>query len=419
MGPSIIFDKSTLQSLSVDEAVWLDHFFLSNITPLFFVETLADLEKQIRGGRTPEQVVGNLAEKTPVHHGGASMFHAAICLAELIGRAIPLDGRIVVGNPKEIRAGTQKAVFFEEAPEVRALRRWEQGEFLTVERMFAKGWRTMLTATDLRAQALNVKTLSGGRHRARDFAEAKSWVDRAFELDGQRYYALKSALDLLQLSDSFCRRIVARWKREGMPKLSSFAPYTAHVLGVELFFQIALGSDLISPDRPSNRTDITYLHYLPFCIVFTSNDRLHERTAPLFLRPEQTFVKGTELKADFARLDAYYAALPEKERSQGVWRFAKHPPIEGDFLTTRLWDSLGRKWRQRVIEPEARTPEQDEMIMQRLRPLLDAKREAVSDSSIDLEQMDQLIIERRVPISRGKWRILPPGVEAIKGKDGR
>ena len=43
MGPIIIFDKSTLECLNPDEAVWLDQFFNSNITPLFYIETLADL----------------------------------------------------------------------------------------------------------------------------------------------------------------------------------------------------------------------------------------------------------------------------------------------------------------------------------------------------------------------------------------
>jgi hypothetical protein len=46
-GPILIFDKSTLESLSVDEAVLMDNFYLSNITPIFFVECLADLEKKM------------------------------------------------------------------------------------------------------------------------------------------------------------------------------------------------------------------------------------------------------------------------------------------------------------------------------------------------------------------------------------
>src|SRR3989304_136700 len=50
LGPITIYDKSTLESLSVDEAVWFSNFYRANITPLFFVETLADLEKEVAKG---------------------------------------------------------------------------------------------------------------------------------------------------------------------------------------------------------------------------------------------------------------------------------------------------------------------------------------------------------------------------------
>lgn len=64
-GPMLIFDKSFLEWLNPDEAMWLDNFSLTSITLLFFVETVADLEKKVRRGRTPEEVVGSLAYKTP------------------------------------------------------------------------------------------------------------------------------------------------------------------------------------------------------------------------------------------------------------------------------------------------------------------------------------------------------------------
>lgn len=44
-GPSLIFDKSSLESLNLDEPAMMDNFYMSTITPLFFVECLADLEK--------------------------------------------------------------------------------------------------------------------------------------------------------------------------------------------------------------------------------------------------------------------------------------------------------------------------------------------------------------------------------------
>ena len=45
--PVLIFDKSTLEGLSVDESVLLDNFYRSNIPPIFFVECQADLEFEI------------------------------------------------------------------------------------------------------------------------------------------------------------------------------------------------------------------------------------------------------------------------------------------------------------------------------------------------------------------------------------
>ena len=51
MGPITIFDKSALQALSIDEAVWFDAFFLANVVPMFYVETLADSRRRWRRGR--------------------------------------------------------------------------------------------------------------------------------------------------------------------------------------------------------------------------------------------------------------------------------------------------------------------------------------------------------------------------------
>jgi hypothetical protein len=53
MGPIALFDKSFIQSLSVDESVWFDHFFMPVVCPIFFVgkinthfSKLSDAEKE-------------------------------------------------------------------------------------------------------------------------------------------------------------------------------------------------------------------------------------------------------------------------------------------------------------------------------------------------------------------------------------
>src|SRR5207302_11190301 len=109
--------------------------------------------------------------------------------------------------------------------------------------------------------------------------------------------ALKVLSLLLEISPELQGRIYFRWWQCGLEPLSVYAPYCGHVLAVEVFTVIALSSGLISPDRPSNRVDLAYLFYLPFCMLFVSSDKLHQRTASLFLREDQEFVDGPSLKA--------------------------------------------------------------------------------------------------------------------------
>ena len=103
-GPIALFDKSILQSLTIDEAVWFDTFYFPILTPLFFVETLADLDKEMRNGRSPEEFVGTLAEKTPLG-GGINVHHRTLCLAELFGNRIEMRRFPVVsgGSPVTTR----------------------------------------------------------------------------------------------------------------------------------------------------------------------------------------------------------------------------------------------------------------------------------------------------------------------------
>jgi hypothetical protein len=89
-GPILIFDKSLIEMLSPDEAVWLGQFYRVNIVPVFLVETLADLEKEVAAGRTPEQVVGRLAEKTNIMTADPNTHHWRLALSNLLGAEVHL-----------------------------------------------------------------------------------------------------------------------------------------------------------------------------------------------------------------------------------------------------------------------------------------------------------------------------------------
>jgi len=151
MGPTLIFDKSTLESLNIDEALWLDNFFLTNITPLFFIETLADLEKEVRRGRTPESIVGDLARKTPDASSKPNVHHRTLLEAELSGAAT-IDvkyGRPLVSRGQAKTLGARTGVVLQQSPEEEAFSRWRQRQFLELERSQARAWREALSHVDL------------------------------------------------------------------------------------------------------------------------------------------------------------------------------------------------------------------------------------------------------------------------------
>jgi len=159
MGPTALFDKSFLQSLSVDEAVVFDHFFIAVICPMFYVETLADLEKAVRPGRTPEDEVRIIAQKTPEMHGTPCAHHLDLCGPSLMGQDVPMTGQIPIIGGKAVKVDDRRAVVFEERPEAEAFRRWQAEEFLEVERRFVKVWRAGLIAADTLTIAAGLKAM--------------------------------------------------------------------------------------------------------------------------------------------------------------------------------------------------------------------------------------------------------------------
>jgi hypothetical protein len=408
-GPILLFDKSVLQSLSVDEAVWLDTFYFPCITPLFFTETLADLEKEVQKGRSPEDVVGNLAEKTPI--GGAiNAHHHTLSVNELLGYTFELRHVPVVpgGNPVKTRDG-RRAVVYDSPPEAVALSRWQEHDFLDVERRFAKAWRDALSGIDLDALFRQGREIIKRVGRPKDLLAAKVAAGELLRKPGSRYVA--DALASHQPED-LGRAVVERWRANGSAPIKEFAPYTAHLLLVDLFFCIGLGADLIGRERPTNKIDIAYLYYLPFCMAFTSRDKLHERTAPLFLDKDQAFIRGDDLKDDLAKLDAHYSQLSDDEKLRGVMSFAHYPPVDGDFLVSKMWDKLMRpEWREwPTRQPELRSIENDAKIIAEINEIADSPRSSIKASDPPKEP-DAVLVQRKIPLYRGKWRMVSPEVE--------
>jgi len=70
--------------------------------------------------------------------------HTRLATAVLYGQDLPMNGRIPRGQGKIVELGDQRGIYYEKSPEEEALDRWHNGEFLDVERQFAKNWRRNL-----------------------------------------------------------------------------------------------------------------------------------------------------------------------------------------------------------------------------------------------------------------------------------
>jgi hypothetical protein len=262
VGPIALFDKSFLQSISTDESVWFDQFFMPIVCPIFYVETLGNLAKEATERGPPEVIVRDIANKFPEWAGSPCCFHADLVINDLLGYHVQLRHQQFFHIPQQLHAP-----------------------------------------------------------------------------------------------------IVQAWQHSGKRTLAEFAPYAAYALTVEIFLQVALGAGLIGVERPSNRADIAYLFYLPFSMVFVSSDRLHRSCAPLFMRPDQEFVWGLDLKPALKAVNDHFLRFPEAEREKGISAFAHYPPTGNQVAD--LWDRFMRKG-YRDEEPIKLDPEKEAELVRRL-----------------------------------------------------
>jgi hypothetical protein len=273
-GPVLIFDKSSLESLNLDEAVLLDNFYRSNITPLFFVECLADLEKSIRSNSTPEQLVGSLATRTPELQACANIFHMKALRGEL-NRQLDLSdqrGRPMIEGGRAVQLGDHKGLIFQHSAEEEALERWRKREFLEVERQAAKKWRRTLSQIDFETMKKRVMADLGRWRKPKSLEDAKQITDTIIDyidpewliIFGLQMFGVSEAIDPVR----------ADWISNRRKPLREYLPYFTFMLSINIFFCLVLQTELLRNVKQSHQVDLAYLYYLPFLLGLHVQRRL-------------------------------------------------------------------------------------------------------------------------------------------------
>jgi hypothetical protein len=234
---------------------------------------------------------------------------------------------------------------------------------------------------------------------------AASFVNARFEPEQQ----LALLFSFVHIPQQLWSPIIQRWSDAGFPSLAEYANYAAHVLKVELFFQIALAANLISSDRASNRADIAYLFYLPFCNIFVSGDKLHRRCSPVFLNKRQDFVWGPDLKTDITRINQELSSVPEEERQIGLHKLAPRPPGDQNGIVASLWRKHPPNAESNPEAPIPLSQEAEQKLVEQLKAFTTAPT-APDVAQLPSDDLESVAIERLVPAKKGGWWIIPKDV---------
>lgn len=406
--PIALFDKSFLQGLNPDEALIYDLLFVSNITPVFWVEVLGDLEKEDKSKDAQEKLVRTLSSKTPKHHPFININHHRLCAGELLGQPVQMVNKPVIWSGKETNVNGGKHLYFDVAPEVMLFEKWSKNIFSEEERRVAKSYRDNLKAVPKIKQLLvNVnlsQTFSG-------LAEIKSFTDGIIYSQNSRLKLIKAALDFFHITPKHKVEIMNRWKKTGGVPLSEFAPYAAYVMGVTLFFQVSVLKGFLSDEKKSNWADLAYLYYLPFTEIFVSADyRFHEKLALLFMaNSSQHFIRADKMKEDLQKLVNYYSNHPEIG-SANLMELVQYPPLEGNFLISDFYDKISPGWRKFAENPIRVTSELNEEITRQIYPTLKTVEEQINKGLFTYadsnEEAKTITHVRRVSKKQGKWELM-------------
>lgn len=406
MGPITLFDKSFIESLTVNESVWFDQFFFTNVCPLLYAEILADLEKKPHAGKSPEDTVRIVAEKIPILHSVASAHHNDLCIANLMGTRIEMSGQIQAEQSRRILYDGNPIPENEYSPILQSLDRWKNKKFTKVERDYALLMRQRLAQADIEVFPEMLTKWPDFNKKCKSPQEAKEVAFSFIETESNPELRMELCFQLLEIPQEFKFKIRSRWEELHFPPLNSFAQYAAYVLALTIFLFLAIREDIIPSGRRSNVNDILYFYYLPFCEVFVSSDKLHKKIAPLYMRSNQKFVYGPDLKNSLREINIFFSQYPIEVKEQGLYAFAQNPPKFIPTLVSELWDSFIPGWRINDVLKIRQTND--------VTSVNSKDGQNINNPSIEIshkpgtsEISQSVIITRKIQRSRGSWYLIP------------
>ncbi len=332
---NIVLDKSAFQSFNHNELILLNGYYRHNVTQILSFEIIGDLSKEAKEGKKPpaEQVKMLAYRLFP----GDNLINVPCHLLpeqELLGKRVPMDGKPIIELERYVDLPDgNKAVQLKETLLEVAISNWKKGEFVDLDFANSASWRDRTTNADLLAQA---KALLGAfpfLNNLKSMDEVNAFVEKFIADEQQQEAILMGAIKKYVHHEAEKYNVVQRWFATGRPMLSDFAPYTLYCVKVEMLFQLGILNEHIG-NRPTNRLDLQYLYYLPFCDLFCANDKFFDTMIPYLVKTPDQYVKGSILKEDLKQAWVNIHNMSEEERKP----FYRKPIVDENSFTFKLWN---------------------------------------------------------------------------------
>jgi hypothetical protein len=313
---------------------------------------------------------------------------------ELAGHKVEMSGVPVLGGARQITNSEGKKGFvFDEPEEHKALLRWQVGDFDGAEVLLAEAWRLSSELIDLEGMQKTLKDTYSGRINLRTLVDTGKFVDELLRTAPPQQLLMWFLHDAgIALRENEAARVQSF--RDVPPgSISSVLPYTSYCLRAALIFHFGLAFGLVST-RGTNRLDLEYFYYAPFCHVFSSGDKFHRKMASLILQ-QCMFVTASVLKADLADLAKQRTALEQTEHTEEGRSYG--PPPNEASVTHQAWMRTMKPGFKEVAKDIANnlTPEVSAALLKKFQGLMKDKPQSELPS-ISMDDCEFMIMEHSV-----------------------
>ncbi len=379
-GPFFLLDKSTFEGLSFECIVMLMRYYRQLIPPILLRELTSDLAKKKRGSSDQEmkKKLTRLAKK--MYNSQWMLLPDSLkmaCNELLYGNYIPMNGVQVPieGATEVITSRMERGFFLDEPPMLATLRSWADGNFSDEKLCKAKAIREEDSSVDLVSLYQKIEQETDKEAKVPEFKSLKEAVDYA---DAICLFYKTPRQEVLRVARYFFQdpgrvgAVMRRWRHKGRPALRYFAPYATYVYRVGIVYHYCLLRGFIKRSKKGKaHLDMQYFYYLPFCQIFSSDDKEMIRLFPFFQRPDQKFIDKANLQKDLKNLSDYFASLSEEESKTFYEEYDFYPPDLKDSFTVQMWGKFMSPRQKHADKRLRRSPEEKADIIDQFREILE------------------------------------------------